>query len=91
MGSITKKPTAPTTIVRTIPASKPVISTASITQTVTPLEPVKTDSEIARESRTQSLLSRSRGRLGTVLTGFRGFLSQTADGFETKRKTLLGE
>lgn len=41
------------------------------------------------QQREKNLLSRSRSRLGTILTGFRGILapSQTQD----QRKTLLGE
>lgn len=49
----------------------------------------KSESEIAAEARTQSLLRRSRGRFGTILTGFKGFLQQSQK--STQRKTLLGE
>lgn len=41
-------------------------------------------------ARTQSLLQRGRGRLGTVLTGFRGLLGEQAVQ-QARRKTLLGE
>lgn len=51
--------------------------------------PEKTEAEIEAKARTQSLLRRSRGRFGTVLTGFRGFLNPV-DGNDN-RKTLLGE
>lgn len=41
------------------------------------------------EQREKNLLSRSRSRIGTILTGFRGILSPAeTDG---QRKTLLGE
>ncbi|MCB9996624.1 MAG: hypothetical protein H6869_09330 [Rhodospirillales bacterium] len=44
--------------------------------------------EATRLAREDNLLRRSRGRLGTVLTGFSGVLSQAA---RAGRKTLLGE
>lgn len=44
--------------------------------------------EAVAEQRQQSLLSRNRSRLGTILTGFRGILTPAAD---DQRKTLLGE
>lgn len=40
-------------------------------------------------ARADGLLGRSRGAFSTVLTGFRGLLSQAAT--QTPRKTLLGE
>lgn len=46
----------------------------------------KSDSSI----RAQSLLDRSRGRFGTILTGFNGFLDTKKTDTEP-RKTLLGE
>ena len=45
--------------------------------------------EVRAEAREQNLLSRSRGRLGTVQTSFRGLLSLA--GGNAGRKTLLGE
>lgn len=45
--------------------------------------------ESQRLAREDNLLRRSRGRLGTVLTGFSGILSQAAG--QAGRKTLLGE
>ena len=84
MGSITKRPKAPTVQPYVPPTVTPVTSVE------TPVEPEKTDSEIAAEAREKSLLRRSRGRFGTVLTSFKGFLSSANDG-EAPRKTLLGE
>lgn len=46
------------------------------------------DNEETAARRNASLLERSRGVLSTVLTGFRGVLSQTST---QPRKTLLGE
>lgn len=40
------------------------------------------------EAREQNLLRRSRGRLGTILTGFRGVLAPSSI---SAKKTLLGE
>ena len=51
-------------------------------------------SEVAKEVREDNLLrrSRSRGRLSTVLTGFKGILSDTANtATNSQRKSLLGE
>lgn len=42
------------------------------------------------KQRSDNLLRRQRGRFGTVLTGFRGVLSQKSDS-SNSRKTLLGE
>lgn len=86
MGSITKQPKAPT--ITTVAPSAPTPSTTTVTPTS---EPTKTDAEISAESRTQSLLRRSRGRLGTIATSFRGFLSSADNNTDNKRKTLLGE
>lgn len=47
----------------------------------------------AAQLRQENLLQRSRGRFGTILTGFRGLLdtSDNANASRTPRKTLLGE
>lgn len=66
-------------------------SPAVVVEPSTPTEPVKTDSEIEAEARTENLLRRSRGRFGTVLTGFRGFLNASDNNQSSGRKTLLGE
>lgn len=80
MGSLTSKTKAP---------SQPqvVYVPASVTAVETPAQPSADETEAA--ARTQSLLSRSRGRLGTIATSFRGFLSEKNT--SVKRKTLLGE
>lgn len=41
------------------------------------------------QARAENVLKRSRSRLGTILTGFRGVLSQSD--LISPRKTLLGE
>lgn len=83
MGSINSRPKAPA-VQPYVPISVP-----SVTTSVT-AEPVKTESEIAAEGRKESLLRRNRGRFGTILTGFRGFLDKSSRA-ETASKTLLGE
>lgn len=86
MGSITKKAKTPAvTIVN------PVTPTTIPVSTTTVSDPGPTDTEISTASRTSSLLRRSRGRLGTIATSFRGFLSDKAGELNSKRKTLLGE
>lgn len=45
--------------------------------------------QATQQQREKNLLSRSRGKISTVLTGFRGVLSDTVNGGD--RKTLLGE
>ena len=52
----------------------------------------QTTSEVTKEVREDNLLRRSRGRLSTVLTGFKGILSDTANtATSSQRKSLLGE
>ena len=73
------------------PAVQPYVPVVTTSPTPTvETTPVKTDAEIATEARTENLLRRSRGRLGTILTGFRGFLDASKDQ-SSERKTLLGE
>ena len=84
MGSINSRPKAPP--VSTI---KPIAAIAPVSVT-TASELESNEQDLASESRQESLLRRSRGRLGTILTGFRGFLNSSNTDAET-RKTLLGE
>lgn len=81
MAGLTKRPKIPkqpTQVVQYVPTPTP--------------EPVETEEvsaeELNEEIREESLLRRSRGRLGTIFTGFRGLLSEAN---ETPRKSLLGE
>ena len=60
-----------------------------VSQTTTTTSDVTTAENIAAQARSLGLLDRTRGRISTVLTGFRGVLSQ--GGNTQKRKTLLGE
>lgn len=78
----------------TVSQSQPVYYTTPVspsTESDSSSEPEKTDEEIQAEGRTEGLLRRSRGRLGTILTGFTGFLNSISQGEEKRRKTLLGE
>lgn len=61
-------------------------STSNSSSTATQGEEEKQTSAQKREA---SLLSRSRSRLGTILTGFRGILAPVNE--TTQRKKLLGE
>lgn len=102
MGSLTSRPkiqrapqiiytSAPvTTVSSTATASDNTSSTDTSTsdQTSDAASAVE-DAQSASENRASNLLLRTRGRQGTVLTSFRGVLSDFAGGGE--RKTLLGE
>ncbi len=83
MGSINSRPKAPPVQQYTPP----------VYQAPQPVEitPVATEEEVATEARTESLLRRSRGRFGTILTSFRGFLNAKEGSETSSRKTLLGE
>lgn len=78
MGAITKK-------------AKEISTPRIIYQTESPsptIPPTVTPERQASETRRKNLLSRDRGRYGTVQTGFRGLLSLASN---IGRKTLLGE
>ena len=93
MGSLTSRPELPQAqqpVIYTLPSTAP---PAAVTPPA-PADsnapgPAPTDDEVAAQAREQSLLQRSRGRLGTVLTGLNGILSQAVS--PGARKTLLGE
>lgn len=85
MGSLASHPKPPAQ-----PQYVPVYYTAPTPSAAS--DPVPTgqtpDPEPTPSRRNANLLERSRGVLSTVLTGFRGVLSQTST---PPRKTLLGE
>jgi hypothetical protein len=78
-------------------ASRPKIPSPQPTPVVQPSTPTQPDPEVTQaereqsisEQRTSNLLRRSRGRFGTIRTGFRGLLDLVPT--DTQRKTLLGE
>lgn len=85
MGSLASRPKTP--------AVQPVQyvympSTPSYSSGTTTTPSVPSDDNVQASARNQNLLDRHRGRLGTVLTSFRGLLN---DGMSGARKTLLGE
>ncbi|MBK6896932.1 MAG: hypothetical protein KA099_02970 [Alphaproteobacteria bacterium] len=85
MGSLTSRPKAPK--IKTIVVQSP--AQTAVTP-VTPTTPAEPDPEtVAAQARTRDLLTRKRGFLGTIGTGFRGLLG--ALGNNVNRKTLLGE
>ena len=91
MGSLfsgSKAPPQQQQIITAPPPVQPVITTPEPINEETGLE-TKTEEQSASEQRTQNLLRRHRGRLGTIQTGFRGLLSQTVT--DKQRKTLLGD
>ncbi|MGB0719003.1 MAG: hypothetical protein ACPGRX_00930 [Bdellovibrionales bacterium] len=93
MGSLTSRPKVPTqtVIYRTAPTtSVTTVSTSSAESTSNTQNAENTTSEAEQAARSQSLLQRERGRLGTVQTSFRGLLGLT-DTAIAPRKTLLGQ
>jgi len=90
MGSLvlpSKAPSSPTTIIQSVPTST--VSTVAQTSSTASEETSQSSDVLASEARSESLLRRNRGRLGTILTGFNGVLSDKTS--TTQRKTLLGE
>ena len=88
MGSITsrsKAPPAPRQQIVYVPAP-----TAQPSPSLSEPEPNEADAENRAAIRRSNLLTRSRGRVGTVTTSFRGLLGgQNQSG--SAGKTLLGE
>lgn len=82
MGSLTKTPKAPAA---SQPA--PIVQPPTAQTAITASEPGR--EERNAQTRERNLLSRERGRFGTIATGFRGFLGQSDT--QNTRKTLLGE
>lgn len=93
MGDITGRPKAPSTQVVYVPQyvyetpssgnSSGAGNTGGGSGTDTPQTPTPS------QEREKNLLSRSRSRIGTILTGFRGILAPKDT--DAQRKTLLGE
>lgn len=91
MGSLASRPKVPAAqpvqYVYVPPATSSYVPPAAPVNTSTDT-PAPTESEVQASARSVNLLERRRGRLGTVLTSFRGLLKDTVSG---ARKTLLGE
>ena len=87
MGSLASRPKTPA--VQPVQyVYVPTASSYSSTTANTPTPATPSDDDVQANARNQNLLERRRGRLGTVLTSFRGLLN---DGVSGARKTLLGE
>ena len=86
MGDITDRPKAPKQQVVYVPqyAYTPPSQTDGTTN-----DNDNADTPTPEQQREKNLLSRSRSRLGTILTGFRGILAPMES--DSQRKTLLGE
>lgn len=85
MGDITDRPKAPKPQVVYVPQY---VSTPAPAGGTTNNND-NNETPATEEQREKNLLSRSRSRLGTILTGFRGILAPSEN--ENQRKTLLGE
>ena len=94
MGSLASRPKAPDVqpvqyvYVPAVSTYTPPPARPAETSSGTTTPPAPTDSEVQANARSANLLERRRGRLGTVLTSFRGLLNDTVG---SARKTLLGE
>lgn len=81
MGSLTSRPKAASQQqIVYVPAETPEPSTTETTEA---------DPTVIAKARAENVLRRSRSALGTVLTSFRGVLSN--NGNTPQRKSLLGE
>lgn len=88
MGSLSSRPSVPSQ--PQVVYMPQAVSSPTATQTTSSKSEVISDkSESASETRSESLLRRNRGRLGTIKTGFSGLLSSIDS--SAQRKTLLGE
>lgn len=90
MGSMKKRPTAPPVQRVTYVVQQPVYTESSFSGSDGEADvPELSEEQQEAQRRSENLLRRTRGRLGTVLTGFRGILSPSEN--SGQRKTLLGE
>lgn len=92
MGSLASRPKVPD-VQPVSPVQYVYVPAATTAAPVVPTTPIDTpdtptDEDVQASTRAANLLERRRGRLGTVLTSFRGLLNDTMSG---ARKTLLGE
>ncbi len=86
MGDISGRPKAPEPQVLYVPQYVYTNNTNTNSGSTTNNETATPTPEQQRE---KNLLSRTRSRLGTILTGFRGILAPSES--QGQRKTLLGE
>ena len=91
MGSLVKKPKIPKQVqqvVQYIPVQSTESASSEAASSAAAEESAAALAAENQQVREESLLRRSRGRLGTIFTGFSGFLQQRGD---QQRKSLLGE
>lgn len=88
MGSLSSSPKAPTRQQIVYMPAPTTVATNTTTSAETAENNAANSTAQASKSRTQSLLSRSRSRFGTIATSFQGLLGNSNAG---GRKTLLGE
>jgi hypothetical protein len=86
MGSLTSRPKAPapSAVATTVTATPQINQSGSTNE-----EPADLSPEQIVKNRAENILRRSRSSLGTVLTSFRGILSENSSA--PQRKSLLGE
>lgn len=92
MGDITDRPKAPKSQVVYVPQYVYTPAPATPSSGSNANTDAGEDDDIAQtpeQQREKNLLSRTRSRVGTILTGFRGILAPTDT--QGQRKTLLGE
>jgi hypothetical protein len=92
MGSLTSRPKVPSVPqIQTVYVPAPAATSVATPVTQAPSSATPDDAPVPtpETARQQSLLGRSRGRLSTVLTGFRGILDDSTR--SSGHKTLLGE
>lgn len=93
MGSLASKPKAPAVqqqpLIIAVPSAASTPVAASSPTPAGDAAPEQSEETLQAQARGAGLLSRKRGSLSTILTGFRGILSDS--GTASQRKTLLGE
>lgn len=89
MGSLSSRPKTPAVVSQPVIYTAPVATPpANTTNSTSDAADTPTKEEQQEAARSAGLLDRRRGLLSTVVTGFRGILTQ---GATPPRKTLLGE
>lgn len=90
MGSLTSRPKAASASVSAPQVVYvPAVSSTTNSNPASSPDPAEVDETVTAAQRAENVLRRSRSRLGTVLTSFRGILTPSDVG--TQRKNLLGE
>jgi len=87
MGSLSSRPEIPA---KTVARASQIVTRAPVVAVTSAVQGTQHNApQSDKERREKNLLRRNRGRLGTIKTGFRGFLSRAT--LDKPRKTLLGE